>query len=304
MFFRRHHGMTFGNFGIKLIYLCFPYDVNRMDIHDFFEKNDGEGYREPWRSWLDLQGLNELRETAKKVSTRVSGSKQDVRDAIVNKFSVYEEMHKRMSKSELKDICQSRGLKGLSTLTKEDFVNMIIRSYFKGDYEKKTIPVAVAVPDFATAEAVHVKDDIVLPMVKPTLDTNAAKTVTKVSKSEAKAAKAEAEAKAKSDAEAEAEAKSKNDAAESKKKKASIPKKVKTDVWNTYIGADINKHRCLCCKKTIISNTDFDVGHVVSEACGGTLEIGNLRPICAACNHAMGTRNMLEFVKTYGYFIG
>jgi hypothetical protein len=299
-----------------------------MDIHDFFEKNDGEGYREPWRSWLDLQGLNELRETAKKVSTRVSGSKQDVRDAIVNKFSVYEEMHKRMSKSELKDICQSRGLKGLSTLTKEDFVNMIIRSYFKGDYEKKTIPVAVAVPDFATAEAVHVKDDIVLPMVKPTLDTNAAKTVTKVSKSEAKAAKAEAEAKAKSDAEAEAEAKaksdaeaeaeakaksdaeaeaeakSKNDAAESKKKKASIPKKVKTDVWNTYIGADINKHRCLCCKKTIISNTDFDVGHVVSEACGGTLEIGNLRPICAACNHAMGTRNMVEFVKTYGYFIG
>lgn len=289
-----------------------------MDIHEFFKKNEREGYTD-WRSWIDLQGLNELRETAKKVSTRVSGSKQDVRDAIVNKFAVYEEMHKRMSKSELKDICQSRGLKGLSTLTKEDFVNMIIRSYFEGDYEKKIIPVAVAVSDFATAEAVHVKDDIVLPMIKPTLDTNAsdikaAKIVTKVSKSEAKAvkaeeeakaaAKAEEEAKAKSDAEAEAEAKSKNEAAESKKKKASIPKKVKTDVWNTYIGADINKHRCICCKKTIISNTDFDVGHVVSEACGGTLEIGNLRPICAACNHAMGTRNMVEFVKTYGYFIG
>jgi 5-methylcytosine-specific restriction endonuclease McrA len=89
-----------------------------------------------------------------------------------------------------------------------------------------------------------------------------------------------------------------------KKAKAAIPKKVKTDVWNTYIGADINKHRCLCCKKTLISNTEFDVGHVVSEACGGTLEIGNLRPICSACNHSMGTRNMVDFVKTFGYFIG
>jgi len=88
------------------------------------------------------------------------------------------------------------------------------------------------------------------------------------------------------------------------KKKAAIPKKVKTDVWNTYIGADIIKHRCLCCKKTVINNTEFDVGHVVSEATGGSLEIGNLRPICAACNHSMGTRNMVDFVKTYGYYIG
>lgn len=99
--------------------------------------------------------------------------------------------------------------------------------------------------------------------------------------------------------------KAESEAVEAKKKtKAAIPKKVKTDVWNTYIGAEINKHRCLCCKKTLISNTDFDVGHVVSEAGGGTLEIGNLRPICSSCNHAMGTRNMVDFVKMFGYYIG
>ena len=88
------------------------------------------------------------------------------------------------------------------------------------------------------------------------------------------------------------------------KKKQTIPKKVKTDVWNTYIGADINAHRCLCCKKTRIQITDFQVGHVQSEKLGGTLEIGNLRPICASCNSSMGSRNMIDFVKEYGYYIG
>ena len=83
-----------------------------------------------------------------------------------------------------------------------------------------------------------------------------------------------------------------------------IPKKVKTDVWNTYISPHINSHLCLCCKKTIIQITDFQLGHVQSEKDGGTTEIGNLRPICSACNFSMGTTNMIEFVKKYGYYIG
>ena len=36
------------------------------------------------------------------------------------------------------------------------------------------------------------------------------------------------------------------------KKKQVIPKYIKKLVWNTYIGSDIIKHRCLCCKKSII----------------------------------------------------
>ena len=85
--------------------------------------------------------------------------------------------------------------------------------------------------------------------------------------------------------------------------KQSIPKHVKTIVWNNYIGEDIIKHRCLCCKKVLIKITDFHVGHIISEKDGGTHEINNLRPICAACNHSMGTMNMIEFIKTYGLYI-
>ncbi len=91
---------------------------------------------------------------------------------------------------------------------------------------------------------------------------------------------------------------------ELKRKKQSIPKSVRTHVWDLYIGSDINKHRCVCCKKTHITITNFDVGHVLSERDGGTLEISNLRPICSVCNHSMGCTNMVDFVKKYGYYIG
>ena len=88
------------------------------------------------------------------------------------------------------------------------------------------------------------------------------------------------------------------------KKRVALPKSVRDSVWNHYIGEDINKHRCLCCKKVLITNRQFDVGHVISVNDGGTHEINNLRPICFPCNHSMGTTNMIEFVKTYGYYIG
>ena len=83
-----------------------------------------------------------------------------------------------------------------------------------------------------------------------------------------------------------------------------LPTSVRDCVWNHYIGEDINKHRCLCCKKVVIRNRQFEVGHVISVKDGGTDEINNLRPICAPCNHSMGSKNMIEFVKTYGYYIG
>ena len=171
--------------------------------------------------------------------------------------------------------------------------HLTIDTILDGDSEKKSIPVAIPV---LTAETIF-QDEERTPKPKPSK-------ANKVNTDAEDKVKADAEDKAKADAEEKANAEKANAETETKKKKASIPKKVKTDIWNTYIGADINKHRCLCCKKTLISNTDFDVGHVVSEACGGTLEIGNLRPICAACNHAMGACNMVEFVKKYGYYIG
>lgn len=91
---------------------------------------------------------------------------------------------------------------------------------------------------------------------------------------------------------------------EAKKKKQSIPKNVRVIIWNHYIGDDIIKHKCLCCKKVTISNTNFEVGHVLSEKNGGTHEINNLRPICFSCNHSMGAENMIDFVVKFGLYIG
>jgi len=245
-----------------------------------------------WRAWLDLQGLNELRETAKKVSTKVSGTKQDLRDAIVRDPIVefIEDMPASIRSDvlygEYRDFMKENGYD--KPPTKRSFEMKLSSLATKHGIVKRRVE--------GVEEGQRVSYRV---YEKSPLDICQTRGL--------KGSRAEAKAKAKADAKAEADAKAKADAkaeAEAKKKKVFIPKKVKTDVWNTYIGADINKHRCICCKKTVISNTDFDVGHVTSEACGGTLEIGNLRPICAACNHAMGTRNMVDFVKTYGYFIG
>lgn len=84
------------------------------------------------------------------------------------------------------------------------------------------------------------------------------------------------------------------------KRKAAIPKVIKTLVWNKYIGENKAKAKCVCCETTDISNTHFHCGHVISEADGGTLAISNLRPICAQCNLSMGRRNMDEFKQTFG----
>jgi 5-methylcytosine-specific restriction endonuclease McrA len=89
----------------------------------------------------------------------------------------------------------------------------------------------------------------------------------------------------------------------SKYKKKSIPKSIKINIWNTYIGEDIMKHKCFCCKKNTIKIIDFEAGHVLSESNGGTDEITNFRPICRSCNSSMGTMHMEEYVKKYGLYI-
>jgi len=83
-----------------------------------------------------------------------------------------------------------------------------------------------------------------------------------------------------------------------------LPAKVRNDVWNMYIGDNIAQHKCLCCKKTTIKNVEFECGHVVAKSKGGGDEIQNLRPICSSCNKSMGTTDMIDFVKHYGYYIG
>jgi len=86
-----------------------------------------------------------------------------------------------------------------------------------------------------------------------------------------------------------------------KKKKQKIPAIIKKLVWNTYIGEDIGKCKCLCCKNVDITQLNFICGHIISEYNGGKINVENMRPICSSCNLSMGTTNMHEFILNYFY---
>lgn len=84
-----------------------------------------------------------------------------------------------------------------------------------------------------------------------------------------------------------------------KTKKKTIPKKLKTEVWNYYMTEDVGSALCMCCKKTKITQNNFHCGHVIAEANGGSTTIANLKPICAQCNLSMGTKNMDDFAQLF-----
>ena len=84
-----------------------------------------------------------------------------------------------------------------------------------------------------------------------------------------------------------------------KSNKKKISATLKRLVWNTNIGEEIGKTKCLCCKSTDISQMSFHCGHVIAEANGGELIVSNLKPICQNCNSSMGTKNMNDFMDTF-----
>lgn len=86
-----------------------------------------------------------------------------------------------------------------------------------------------------------------------------------------------------------------------KYRKRTIPKTLKINIWNFYIGKEVGIAYCMCCQECEIIQGHFEAGHVVSERYGGHTTIENLRPICSLCNKSMGAQNMLEFMKEYGY---
>lgn len=69
--------------------------------------------------------------------------------------------------------------------------------------------------------------------------------------------------------------------------KEKIPKALREQVWITHVGKKFHtKCTVRWCKNTI-SVFDFQCGHNVPESKGGSLELSNLRPICARCNLSM-----------------
>ena len=86
-----------------------------------------------------------------------------------------------------------------------------------------------------------------------------------------------------------------------KYKKKPIPPPLKRNAWHKYIGEDIGKAKCLCCKLADITQMSFHCGHIIAESKGGELSVNNLKPICQSCNSSMGTQNMDEYIKKYGF---
>lgn len=89
---------------------------------------------------------------------------------------------------------------------------------------------------------------------------------------------------------------SKNKTTQNKRK--SIPKVLKNQVWDKYIGREKGIGKCCCCDNEIDSR-HFECGHIVAVAKGGEDSLVNLRPVCSLCNKSMSTMDMREFCKKY-----
>jgi galactitol-specific phosphotransferase system IIB component len=216
--------------------------------------------------------------------------------------------------NELKNICKQYGIKGIAGSKKDLLIYHIL--LHSSSTLKFTLDIAQDVePDTNGKTEQPVQLSVIEQLEKQKLDIELRlkeeetrlqeeKRIQEEKRAQEEKRIQEAKDKKAKDDEDAAKLKEEEDKKETKKKKQSIPKNVRIIVWNHYISEDIIKHKCLCCKKVTISNTSFEVGHVISEKNGGTQEINNLRPICFACNHSMGTENMIDFVVKYGLYIG
>ena len=83
-----------------------------------------------------------------------------------------------------------------------------------------------------------------------------------------------------------------------KYQKANIPKAIREQCWTQTFGK-VYEHKCYVhwCENTI-SVFDFHVGHDQPESKGGTLDITNIKPICARCNLSMSDNYTIqEWIK-------
>ena len=81
--------------------------------------------------------------------------------------------------------------------------------------------------------------------------------------------------------------------------KQNIPKKIKIDSWDKWIGEEFGVYNCLCCNRTKIKQTTFHGGHFKSEKNGGKISVNNIIPICSGCNSSMGSKNMDNYLELF-----
>ena len=294
------------------------------DITEITSNSDGD--EAFYRNKLDINvtfetELNKLNHDYLKEKCRQNGisisklKKPELILALIRGFDALWGVLKEKKMDELRAICKDLNLKGIAGVKKEGLILMIMTQ--NASCKSAVFVYQSEMPLSNIVEKRRVHEDVEKQRAEEAerleaerleaerLDALRAKEELEKQRLEAERVEAERLEAARLEAlRQEADSKQPKPADGEKRKKQSIPKSVKTHVWDLYIGSHINEHRCICCKKTLIKVTYFDVGHVIAEKNGGTLEISNLRPICSVCNYSMGTENMVDFVKKYGYYIG
>lgn len=79
-----------------------------------------------------------------------------------------------------------------------------------------------------------------------------------------------------------------------KYKKATIPKAVREQCWLKVFGESFKEKCYIDWCNNEITVFDFHVGHDKPESEGGTLNIDNLKPICARCNLSMSNNYTIK----------
>ncbi len=84
---------------------------------------------------------------------------------------------------------------------------------------------------------------------------------------------------------------------------ANIPSSLRHEVWKKYISYNNRYGKCFCCRTTVIEDSNFECGHIISNSNGGPIILKNLRPVCGQCNKSMGAMNMDEFIVLSGFWL-
>jgi 5-methylcytosine-specific restriction endonuclease McrA len=263
--------------------------------------------------------LDKLKEKCKIIGIQVNSKskKTEIIGLLMMEFEKTWILFKNQNKNEVKEECKKCKIKGISGLKKEELLSLLMNYYSENLIINSMKSEEIKIEEMqqitmSEIKVIEIEQPIQLSLIeeleKQKLEIEK-KMLEEIERQqiELEEKKRQEELEKQQAEETERlriEAEKQKEKEEKKKKKQSIPKNVRNIVWNHYIGEDIIKHRCLCCKKVLITNTNFEVGHVLSEKNGGTHEINNLRPICGSCNHSMGTENMIEFVIKYGLYIG
>jgi hypothetical protein len=79
------------------------------------------------------------------------------------------------------------------------------------------------------------------------------------------------------------------------RKKQNIPHAIRWQVWLNYAGEHFQAKCSTPWCRNIMRAYDFQAGHIQAEAVGGPTTVNNLIPICATCNHSMGTMHFRDW---------